>query len=943
MGWGNIVTRRLKVFSMALLIYFDYKAVQKRAQWVSNVKKSAIWTKTHERNARRVLNLMIELEGLWVKMGQYLSTRADVLPEPYINVLKQLQDSLPPRPLEEVRGTIEKELGKSMSDLFADFVLDPLATASIAQVHRATLVDGREVVVKIQHDGIKEIILEDLKNAKSLVEWIAWAEPRYDFNPMIDEWCKEAPKELDFNHEAENTRAVSRNLSCKTDDGSGSISSAIDVLIPEVIQSTDKVLILEYMDGIRLNDNDSLEAYGVDKQKLVEEITRAYAHQIYIDGFFNGDPHPGNFLVSKAPPHKPILLDFGLTKRISNTMRQALAKMFLSCAEGDHVALLSAFAEMGLKLRVDMPQQAMDIATIFFRQSTTASEAKENIKALNDQRERNVKALQEKMKMNKKEVQRFNPVDAFPGDAIIFTRVLNLLRGLSASLNVRIVYMDIMRPFAESTLLGSLHGQTPHSQWIFDSPANSDVESKLRNYLLELGSDKILGIQVCAYKDGKVIIDTAAGMLGKYDPRPVQPDSLFSVFSVTKGITAGMVHWLVDKGKLKYEETVANIWPNFGTNGKEPIKVHHILNHTSGLHNALGDIVKNDPLLVCDWEETLNQVAKCKPETEPGSAQIYHYLSYGWLCGGVIEHASGKKFQEVLEEAIVRPLHIEGELYIGIPPGVESRLAALTVDTEELQKLSGIRAGPGVPPELLSNVAQMASGVPVLFNTLNVRRAIIPAANGHCSARALARYYAALARGGSIPPPHSASSKPALGSHVHTPKFPTAPLKKKKGTGKKKCKGSTGNLQDASNTDQNGYSQLRTSDATEDEAEGAGSASRIFSSDKILDAFMGVGEYESMIHPNGKFGLGFRRYNNSSGKLRCFGHSGMGGSTGFCDVDNDFAIVVMVNKMSLGSVTRGIVRFVCEELGLPVPDEFSATGEKGPDMVLNFTPPQELR
>ncbi|CAD6217093.1 unnamed protein product [Miscanthus lutarioriparius] len=612
-------------YKMNINIFLMHKqAVQKRVQWVSTGKKSAIWKKTHERNARRVLNLMIELEGLWVKMGQYLSTRADVLPEPYIIVLKQLQDSLPPRPFEEVRGTIEKELGEPMSDLFADFVVDPLATASIAQVHRATLADGREVVVKIQHDGVKEIILEDLKNAKSLVEWIAWAEPQYDFNPMIDEWCKEAPKELDFNHEAENTRAVSRNLSRKTDCGSGSVSNVVDVLIPEVIQSTDKVLILEYMDGIRLNDNDSLEAFGVDKQKLVEEITRAYAHQLYIDGFFNGDPHPGNFLVSKEPPHKPILLDFGLTKRISKSMTQALAKMFLSCAEGDHVALLSAFSEMGLKLRVDMPQQAMDIATIFFRQSTTASEAKENIKALNDQRERNKKALQEKMKLNNKEVQRFNPVDAFPGDAIIFMRVLNLLRGLSASLNVRIVYLDIMRPFAESTLLG----------------------------------------------------------------------------------------------KLKYEETVANIWPNFGTNGKELIKVHHLLNHTSGLHNALGDVVKNDPLLVCDWEETLNQITKCTPEIEPGSTQIYHYLSFGWLCGGVIEHASGKKFQEVLEEAIVRPLHIEGELYVGIPPGVESRLAALTVDTEELQKLSGIRAGADVPPALLNNIAQMASGLPALFNTL---------------------------------------------------------------------------------------------------------------------------------------------------------------------------------------------------------------------------------
>ncbi|KAG0515989.1 hypothetical protein BDA96_10G324900 [Sorghum bicolor] len=948
MGWGNTITRRLKVFSMALFIYFDYKAVQKRVQWVSTGKKSSIWKKTHERNARRVLNLMIELEGLWVKMGQYLSTRADVLPEPYINVLKQLQDSLPPRPFEEVRGTIEKELGEPMSDLFADFVEDPLATASIAQVHRATLADGREVVVKIQHDGVKEIILEDLKNAKSLVEWIAWAEPQYDFNPMIDEWCKEAPKELDFNHEAENTRAVSRNLSRETDCGSGSVSSAVDVLIPEVIQSTDKVLILEYMDGIRLNDNDSLEAYGVDKQKLVEEITRAYAHQIYIDGFFNGDPHPGNFLVSKEPPHKPILLDFGLTKRISKSMTQALAKMFLSCAEGDHVALLSAFSEMGLKLRVDMPQQAMDIATVFFRQSTTASEAKENIKALNDQRERNKKALQEKMKLNKKEVQRFNPVDAFPGDAIIFMRVLNLLRGLSASLNVRIVYLDIMRPFAESTLLGSLtHGQIPNSQWIFDSPANSDVESKLRNYLLELGSDKILGIQVCAYKDGKVIIDTAAGMLGKYDPRPVQPDSLFPVFSVTKGITAGMVHWLVEKGKLKYDETVANIWPNFGTNGKELIKVHHLLNHTSGLHNALGDVVKNDPLLVCDWEETLNQITKCTPETEPGSTQIYHYLSFGWLCGGLIEHASGKKFQEVLEEAIVRPLNIEGELYVGIPPGVESRLAALTVDTEELQKLSGIRAGADVPPALLNNIAQMASGLPALFNTLNVRRAIIPAANGHCSARALARYYAALATGGSVPPPHSSDSKPPLGSHVHTPKFPTAPLKKKKCTGKKKGgSGSTGNFQDVSGADKNGYSQLRTSDADSEVAAAAlgSGGSRMFSSDKILDAFMGVGEYEGMVQQDGKFGLGFRRYYDaSSGKLRCFGHSGMGGSTGFCDVENNFAIAVMVNKLALGSVTRGVIRLVLEELGLPVPDEYSATGEKGPDMVLNLTPPEQLR
>ncbi|KAA8525727.1 hypothetical protein F0562_007582 [Nyssa sinensis] len=500
MGWGNICRRRMKVFTLAFVIYLDYKALQQREKWTRKSKRAALWEKVHERNAKRVLSSMIELEGLWVKLGQYLSTRADVLPEAYICLLKQLQDSLPPRPLEEVCRTIETELKKTMNDLFLDFVKAPLATASIAQVHRAILSDGQEVVVKVQHEGIKTIILEDLKNAKSIVDWIAWAEPQYDFNPMIDEWCKEAPKELDFDHEAENTRTVSKNLGCKNKCGDEKLANHVNVLIPEVIQSTEKVLILEYMDGVRLNDSESLEALGVDKQKLVEEITRAYAHQIYVDGFFNGDPHPGNFLVSKEPPYRPILLDFGLTKLLSSSTKQALAKMFLASAEGDHVALLSAFAEMGLRLRLDVPEQAMEVTSVFFRTSTPANEASENMKSLVEQRTKGMKVVQEKMKLKQKQAKRFNPIDAFPGDIVIFSRVINLLRGLSSTLNVCIVYSDIMRPFAESVLLGNINkGPALKSQWIYNTPAHSDVEAKLRQLLVELGNgDKILGIQVHA-------------------------------------------------------------------------------------------------------------------------------------------------------------------------------------------------------------------------------------------------------------------------------------------------------------------------------------------------------------------------------------------------------------------------------------------------------------
>ncbi|KAL2974861.1 hypothetical protein AAZX31_14G126500 [Glycine max] len=923
MGWGDIYKRRVRVFTMAVIIYLDYKSVQQREKWTSKSRQASLWEKAHERNAKRVLNLIIEMEGLWVKLGQYMSTRADVLPAAYIRLLKQLQDSLPPRPLEEVYGTIQKELGKSMDELFADFVNKPLATASIAQVHRATLLNGHEVVVKVQHDGIKTIILEDLKNAKSIVDWIAWAEPQYNFNPMIDEWCKEAPKELDFNHEAENTRTVAKNLGCRNQYDGNMRANRVDVLIPDVIQSTEKVLVLEYMDGIRLNDLESLEAYGVDKQKLVEEITRAYAHQIYIDGFFNGDPHPGNFLVSKESPHRPILLDFGLTKKLSSTIKQALAKMFLASAEGDHVALLSAFAEMGLKLRLDIPEQAMEVTAVFFRATTPANEYHKTMKSLADQRDRNMKVIQEKMNLDKKEMKRFNPVDAFPGDIVIFGRVLNLLRGLSSTMNVQIVYMDIMRPFAESVLRGYISkGPSVNDRWIFDSPVHSDVESMLRQLLIEMGNnDKILGIQ---------------------------------------GITAGMIHWLVDNGQLNLEENVANIWPAFGSNGKDVIKVHHVLNHTSGLNNAMGSIAQEDPLLMFDWDGCLNRICQSVPETEPGKEQFYHYLSFGWLCGGIIEHASGKKFQEILEEAIVRPLHIEGELYVGIPPGVESRLAALTVDTADLSKVSALANRPDLPSTFQpQQIAQLATSLPVAFNTLNVRRAIIPAANGHVSARALARYYAALADGGKIPPPHSSASKPVLGSHPHIPKLSSSPKppKTRKCIGRRKQATSTSvsttnSYEKVSSYDDSEANKGRNTNSESSSGDDASSsrisnnlrshvAGKVYKNPRIIDEFLGTGEYTNLALPGEGFGLGFKRFTSKDGSSIAFGHSGMGGSTGFCDVTNNFSIAVTLNKMSFGGVTGKIVQLVCSELNIPVPDDFLrfAVEQSGPDEQLSMGRP----
>ncbi|OVA01405.1 Beta-lactamase-related [Macleaya cordata] len=203
--------------------------------------------------------------------------------------------------------------------------------------------------------------------------------------------------------------------------------------------------------------------------------------------------------------------------------------------------------------------------------------------------------------------------------------------------------------------------------------------------------------------------------------------------------------------------------------------------------------------------------------------------------------------------------------------GVESRLATLTIDMEELKSLPKMGNRPELPSTFqLDNISEIVTALPMLFNTLNIRRAIIPAANGHCSARALARYYATLADGGRVPPPHAASFKPSLGSHTHIPKFPS--LQKPK---KKVC--------------------------------------------KIKE-----------------FGLGFRRFSLKDGSVTSFGHSGIGGSTGFCDIKHNFAIAVTLNKMALGAVTANIIELVCSELNVPLPEEFSKFGERGPDMQLNL-------
>ncbi|EGB12245.1 hypothetical protein AURANDRAFT_20383, partial [Aureococcus anophagefferens] len=287
-----LLARRLQVYGAAYYIFNTYCSYEEQAEHLYGEALEKHWADAHTRLASVAVWHATSLLGLWVKLAQFMSSRTDVLPEPWIAALAQLQDSVPPRPYREVATTLAEELGADFADLFESVSAEPLAAASIAQVHRATLRGGADVVLKVQHRGVRQVVLQDLENATYLCEYVAAQKPEHDFRELLREWIDETKRELDFEREALNTDLV----------GDALRSAGCACTVPGVIRSgrvrpTARLLPLEFVDGVKPNDARALSRLEVDVDELLGDISEAFATNILIDGRFNADPHPGNILV----------------------------------------------------------------------------------------------------------------------------------------------------------------------------------------------------------------------------------------------------------------------------------------------------------------------------------------------------------------------------------------------------------------------------------------------------------------------------------------------------------------------------------------------------------------------------------------------------------------------------------------------------------------------
>ena len=295
-----------------------------------------------------------ELGPTFIKLGQIMSTRPDLLPMQIIRELEKLQDSVPPFSIDEVRMIIEAELGDRMENLFTVFVDQPMAAASIGQVHRARLLSGKDVVVKVQRPGIQQDIELDLgilRDVASFVDNRTRLGKLYSFSKMADEFETTLQNEMNFLVEGENAETFKLNF--LHDPGTH---------VPEIswIHTSGRVLTMEEIKGISLKDLAALDEAGLDKSRIARNLASSLLHQILRDGFFHGDPHPGNIMVLQD--NTIVFLDLGMVGRLSPQRKNQFLKMLMGITLKDSKLIVQAMIDLdAMADRINLKSLEKDI------------------------------------------------------------------------------------------------------------------------------------------------------------------------------------------------------------------------------------------------------------------------------------------------------------------------------------------------------------------------------------------------------------------------------------------------------------------------------------------------------------------------------------------------------------------------------------------------------
>jgi predicted unusual protein kinase regulating ubiquinone biosynthesis (AarF/ABC1/UbiB family) len=441
--------RSLRAYWTTFLVISSYLWLKFRARFRSDEWVTHALRRVNLRNARRIEHTIIELQGLFIKVGQLISIMTNFLPEEFRRELEGLQDSVPPRPYVDIEARIKEELKKAPDDLFSHFERRPIASASIGQVHIAKLHDGTKVAVKVQYPDIEEIVRRDLNTLRRIFRIVEWFIPYQGLEELYREIRAIVMEELDYRAEAENAARIGANFEDRDDVG-----------FPRVVSdlSTSRVLVTHFETGVKITDKAGTKALGLDRGELARQVVEIYCQQIFSDGIYHADPHPGNLLVRPNPdgegPPTIVFLDFGAVAEIPANVRAGIVELIQGALMRDTRRIVGAMKQMGFVARGANEQMFEQVIEYFherFQENISLDSL--NLKDIKFDPQKGLESVADLRRMDIS-LRELSENFHIPKEIIVLERTLLLLMGLCTELDPTLNPMTVIQPYVERFVLG---------------------------------------------------------------------------------------------------------------------------------------------------------------------------------------------------------------------------------------------------------------------------------------------------------------------------------------------------------------------------------------------------------------------------------------------------------------------------------------------------------